>query len=155
MSGSNYPPGVTGSEPEIQGDGAWEDVHELIDTTCTAKGWTDCDAFLAWSLGVAALEVSRKFGAVFPSDTDEPQVAPPSDDDLMRRALFWDFVNNYAVACGGNPGMHVQGNTARQRLVAEIEAIAFPTNTPQKRHVHSSPPLPPPANPQPQGDIRG
>lgn len=38
------------------------------------------------------------------------------------RVEFWDTVNRYVVACGGDPS-RVYGNTARQTAVAEIEAV--------------------------------
>ena len=25
---------------------------------------------------------------------------------------LWDFINDYAASCGGNPGNHIYGNTA-------------------------------------------
>lgn len=35
---------------------------------CTAAGMTDCDAYIAWRLGLKALEAARSVGAKFPSD---------------------------------------------------------------------------------------
>lgn len=70
---SNYPPGVTGTEPQIEGDRAWEAVHEQIDETCRRNGWTDCEAAVAWMLGVKALEAARSLGGKFPSDCEEPR----------------------------------------------------------------------------------
>lgn len=70
-TGNNYPPGVTGREPHIAGDETWEKLHEQIDETCHRKGWTDCDAAVAWMLGVQALEAVRSLGGRFPSDCDE------------------------------------------------------------------------------------
>lgn len=69
MSGlSNYPPGVTGNEPQINGDEAWEAIHELIDEDAGKDCMTDQDVMLAWKLGLAAWKESKKWGAKYPSD---------------------------------------------------------------------------------------
>lgn len=36
---------------------------------------------------------------------------------------FWDAINEYASACGGDPSKHVYGNTRRQKAVASIENV--------------------------------
>ena len=50
---SNYPPGVTGNEPQIAGDEAWEDVHEAIDEDAVLEGMSAIDVQVAWSFGLA------------------------------------------------------------------------------------------------------
>ncbi len=60
MSASNYPPGVTGNEPEIIGDPAWEAVHETLDNDATFEGMTATDAREAWAMGFAAWKVARE-----------------------------------------------------------------------------------------------
>lgn len=92
-SGSHYPPGVTGNEPEIAGDDSWEKVHEQIDETCRKKGWTDCEMAVAWMLGVQALEAVRSLGGRFPSDCDEKPVViaigtRPSTGNDARDAML-------------------------------------------------------------------
>lgn len=70
MSASNYPPGVTGNEPEINGDAGWEALHENIDKDATREGWTDVDAQVAWWLGVEAFKATKKLGAQFHHDRE-------------------------------------------------------------------------------------
>lgn len=36
---------------------------------------------------------------------------------------LWDAINRYVVACGGDPGSHVYGNTARMQAVADVSKI--------------------------------
>ena len=62
---SNYPPGVTGSEPEIAGNDTWEKIHEGIDKDASDRGLTDVDVFVIWKLGLAVWEASKEFGAKF------------------------------------------------------------------------------------------
>lgn len=64
----NYPPGVTGNEPEIAGDEAWERFHENIDKDATREGMSDADATVAWWLGLAAYKEARKLGVKFSHD---------------------------------------------------------------------------------------
>jgi hypothetical protein len=33
---------------------------------------------------------------------------------------LWDAINRYVVACGGDPGKHVYGNTSRATAVADV-----------------------------------
>ena len=65
---TNYPPGVSGHEPQIVGDEAWESVHEGIDEDAAEHGMTDQDVYVAWSIGVAAWRASRHLGARWPHD---------------------------------------------------------------------------------------
>lgn len=36
---------------------------------------------------------------------------------------LWDVINRYVVACGGDPGSHVYGNTARMQAVSDVSKI--------------------------------
>ena len=65
---SNYPPGVTGSEPEIVGNDEWEKLHEGIDKDAADRNLTDVDVFVIWRLGLAAWEAAKKFKATFPHE---------------------------------------------------------------------------------------
>lgn len=113
MSDRNYPPGVTGREPQIAGDTAWEDVHELIDATCKAKGWTDCDAFVAWSLGTAALEAVRKLGGTLPSDTsNEPAEQRARGDDWLSRVRA-ELADSFTLAEGQLASEKLAGNVVK------------------------------------------
>lgn len=49
---SNYPPGVTGNEPQINGDARREAVHQQIDDDATREGLSDMDVECAWYLGL-------------------------------------------------------------------------------------------------------
>lgn len=42
---------------------------------------------------------------------------------MAFEADLWDAINRYAVACGGDPGSHVYGNTARMQAVADVGKI--------------------------------
>lgn len=46
-----------------------DDLHAMISEACRQRGWTDDAAFIAWKMGVVALESARQLGAKFPSDT--------------------------------------------------------------------------------------
>ena len=65
---NNYPPGVTGNEPQICGDTAWEEFHEGIDKDCTNRGLTDIDAFVVWKLGMSAYYAAKSLDATFPHE---------------------------------------------------------------------------------------
>lgn len=68
MNPSNYPPGVTGNEPEIAGDG-WDDILNIISEDAETFNLSDIDVVLAWRLGRAALTMARVNGAKFPHDS--------------------------------------------------------------------------------------
>lgn len=38
-----------------------------------------------------------------------------------ERVKLWDAVNEYVIACGGDPGKHVYGNTPRAAAVVGVE----------------------------------
>jgi len=46
--------------------------------------------------------------------------------DRDERVRFWHLVNTYVTMCDGDPGRNVYGNTARQEIVAKIEAMVLP-----------------------------
>lgn len=56
-------------------------------------------------------------------------VQKSDSSEMERRVSLWDAINRYAAACGGDPSRRVQGNTARQTAVAEVERIVFKQNT--------------------------
>jgi hypothetical protein len=61
------------------------------------------------------------------------------------RIDLWDAINEYATACGGDPGANVYGNTRRQRAVAAVERAArYATEpeAPSERSGYSVPALP-------------
>jgi hypothetical protein len=61
------------------------------------------------------------------------------------RIDLWDAINEYATACGGDPGANVYGNTRRQRAVAAVERAArYATEpeAPSERGAYSLPALP-------------
>ena len=68
MNPSNYPPGVTGNETAICGDGGFEKLCEVIGNDADCEGWTDVDCWVAWTIGRDALISARKLGAKFPHD---------------------------------------------------------------------------------------
>lgn len=63
---SNLPPGVT--ESQIDGDAAWEKVHEGIDQDAQAEKMSDMDVMVAWNLGLKVWKTAKKFGAKFPHE---------------------------------------------------------------------------------------
>lgn len=65
---SSYPPGVSGREPEINGDMAWEYLHEGIDHDATDNAMTDQDVAMAWSMGLAVWLEAKKYGAQWPHE---------------------------------------------------------------------------------------
>jgi len=65
---SNYPPGVTGNEPQITGETAWEDLMESIQRDCDKERWTDMDCYVAWQIGRDAMIRAKKLGGKFPHD---------------------------------------------------------------------------------------
>jgi len=65
---SNYPPGVTGNEPEINGDDGWENVIDTMNELATKHGMTDMDMFVAIKIGVNAWYSAKSLGAKFPHD---------------------------------------------------------------------------------------
>jgi hypothetical protein len=68
MSASNYPPGVTGNEPEINPVDEFETVWDTIARECVTHGLSDMDADCAWKLGLAAWLEAHKRGAVWPHE---------------------------------------------------------------------------------------
>jgi len=42
-----------------------------------------------------------------------------------HRIKLWDAINAYTIACGGNPGLRVYGNTSRMKAVAEVEDLVY------------------------------
>jgi hypothetical protein len=36
---------------------------------------------------------------------------------------LWDAINRYVVACGGDPGKRVLGNTSRHTAVADVNGV--------------------------------
>jgi len=36
---------------------------------------------------------------------------------------LWKYINEYVIACGGDPGAGVYGNVLRQKAVADIETL--------------------------------
>lgn len=59
---NNYPPGVTGNEPEINGDASWEKVIERIESAATDIGMSNSDVMIAWGLGLAAWGAAKTLG---------------------------------------------------------------------------------------------
>ena len=39
----------------------------------------------------------------------------------VDRVALWDAINEYVVACGGDPSKHVYGNTRRMDAVCRVE----------------------------------
>ena len=59
--------------------------------------------------------------------TEPPEQGEPPDDNerltKARRSLkvqLWVAIQEYAVACGGDPGSHVYDAVARQRAVVDV-----------------------------------
>ena len=60
MNPSNYPPGVTGNEPEIAGDIEWERVHEKIDADATKYAFDPADVLRVWESGLTRFLIKRE-----------------------------------------------------------------------------------------------
>jgi len=56
-----------------------------------------------------------------PSMTGKSFLHPDQEADMAWRVPLWDAINNYAIACGGDPSNHVYGNTSRMKAVADVE----------------------------------
>lgn len=70
MSGY-YPPGVTGNEPQIDGDRAFEALVDQINRDMTCNGMTPEDARDAWRAGMESWLGSRP--EVQPSEYADPR----------------------------------------------------------------------------------
>ena len=53
-----------------------------------------------------------------------------------KKVRFWHLVNSYVTVCDGDPGRNVYGNTARQDIVAKIEAMVFPNRLKNTHETH-------------------
>ncbi len=42
---------------------------------------------------------------------------------MQLEGKLWDAINRYAIAVGGDPAMHVYGNTLRMQAVAAVGAV--------------------------------
>ena len=62
----NYPPGVTGNEPQINGDDSWEDIHNQMEDDASNNDMSDLDVSIAWKLGLSAWKTAVQYGAKFP-----------------------------------------------------------------------------------------
>lgn len=49
----NYPPGVTGNEPQICGDEAWERVFDCIQDDANKRSLSATDVLFIWHTGLA------------------------------------------------------------------------------------------------------
>jgi hypothetical protein len=68
MSGNNFPPGVTGREPQINGDQAWEEFHDRLDDDINSEGMSMEDAIIAWKLGMQIWHKIHLLGGKFPHE---------------------------------------------------------------------------------------
>jgi hypothetical protein len=44
---------------------------------------------------------------------------------MAWRTELWDAINQYVVACGGDPSKHVYGNVPRMNAVEDVESIVI------------------------------
>lgn len=65
---SNFPPGVTGNEAEINGNREWEVVHDKIDEDATIHNLSDMDVECIWAIGLAAWIAAHKRNAKWPHE---------------------------------------------------------------------------------------
>jgi len=43
--------------------------------------------------------------------------------EMEDRVKLWDAINEYVIACGGDPSSRVYGNTSRMNAVAKVESF--------------------------------
>lgn len=49
--------------------------------------------------------------------------------NIELQVKLWDAINDYVVACGGDPGSHVYGNIPRMNAVAEVSSCLAPLHS--------------------------
>lgn len=79
MNPSNYPPGVTGNEKEINGDAEWETLHDHIDQDCGANGFEALDAEIIWRLGMDMWKSVHARHGKFPHEIDRHEPDYPEE----------------------------------------------------------------------------